>query len=94
MFDGDFLFKTFCLPLVIPATPPQSKLNASKPRTFIARLFVLLNTAATIGNNSFLMVEKSRTASMVEIVPSDLSTMAWVGDSRLRTMIGSTPVRF
>ena len=62
--------------------PPQRTLKASNPRTLIARLLVLLKTAATTGNNSFLIVGKSKTARIAERHPRDLSTMEWVGDSR------------
>lgn len=73
--DLEFPFTSSRAPLAMLETPPQSKLNASKQRTLIVRLFVLLNTAATVGKSSFLIVEKSRTMSIVESVPRDLSTI-------------------
>ena len=77
-------------PLVVPSrpspislsvefcNPPQSKTNASSPRTFMARLLVLANTDATTGKTSCLIVEKSRTSSIVERQFRDLSTIEWV----------------
>ena len=61
--------------------PPQSTTKASSPRTLIAKLLVLVNTAATTGNSSFLIVEKSRTDSMIGRHESDLSTIAGVAES-------------
>ena len=56
--------------------PPQRITKASSPRTLMPRLLVLLNTVATIGKTSFLIVEKSIVASTVERHPKDLSTIA------------------
>lgn len=69
--------------------PPQRTTKAPKPRTLMPRLLVLLKTAATVGNSSFLMVEKSRIERMIGTQPSDLSTIACVGDSKPRCNIGS-----
>ena len=55
--------------------PPQSIAKASNPRILMPKLLVLLNTAATTGKSSFLMVEKSSVARMVGRHPSDLSTI-------------------
>ena len=68
--------------------PPHSMTNASNPRILMPRLLVLLNTAATTGNSSFLMVEKSSVARMVGRQPRDLSTIECVGDSRPSCRIG------
>ncbi len=62
--------------------------KASSPRILMPRLLVLLNTAATTGNSSFLIVEKSRVVRIVERHPSDLSTIEWVGDSRPSCTMG------
>lgn len=78
--------------LSLPGLPPQSTTKASKPRTLIARLLVFVKTAATRGNNSFLMVEKSNTASIVGIQDSDLSTMTCVGESSPIWIMGKTSV--
>lgn len=68
--------------------PPQSITNASKPRTLIPKLLVLLNTEAMIGNNSFFMVEKSITGSITGKHLNEASTMLCVGDSIARCMMG------
>ena len=70
--------------------PPQSTTNASRPRTLMPRLLVLLNTAATMGKTSFLIVEKSKTAITIGRQPRALSTIAWVGDSSPSCRIGTT----
>lgn len=44
-----------------PFVPPQRMTKARRPRTLMARLFVLLKTVAITGKSSFLMVLKSRT---------------------------------
>lgn len=72
--------------------PPQNITNASRPRILILKLLVLLNTEATTGKSSFLMVEKSRTARTVGRHPRDLSIIEWVGDSRPSWRIGSMSV--
>lgn len=67
---------------------PQRIANASNPRTLMPRLLVLVKTDAITGNNSFLIVEKSRTGRMVGRLLSDASTMLCVGDSIARWIIG------
>lgn len=69
--------------------PPQNITNASRPLILIPKLLVLLNTAATTGKSSFLVVEKSRTAKTVGRHPKDLSMIEWVGDSRPSWRIGN-----
>lgn len=68
--------------------PPQRITKASRARTLIPRLLVLLKTAATMGNRSFLTVEKSKTESTVGRHVRALSTSECVGDSRPSWMIG------
>ena len=68
--------------------PPQRMTKASNPRILIPRLLVLLNTAATTGNSSLLIVVKSRVARIVGRHPSDLSMIECVGDSRPSCRIG------
>ena len=72
--------------------PPQRITKASRPRTLMARLLVLLKMVATRGKSSFLMVEKSRTGRMMGSMLRDLSTREWVGDSRARRMMGRISV--
>lgn len=55
--------------------PPQRITNASNPRTLIPRLLVLLKTEAMTGNNSFLIVEKSRTGSRIGRLRNEASTI-------------------
>ena len=69
--------------------PPHKITNASKPRTLIPRLLVLVNTEAMTGNSSFLIVEKSKTGRMTGKLRRAASTIVWVGDSIARCMIGS-----
>lgn len=64
--------------------PPQRIRNASKPRTLIPRLLVLLKTVETTGKSSFLIVLKSRIGRMVGKVLSAASTSGCVGDSMAR----------
>lgn len=54
--------------------PPHRITKASKPRTLIPKLAVLLKTAATTGKTSCLMVEKSKMSRIVGRQPRDLST--------------------
>ena len=68
--------------------PPHKITNASKPRTLIPRLLVLVNTEAMTGNSSFLIVEKSKTGRMTGKLRRAASTIVWVGDSIARCMIG------
>ena len=56
------------------------------------RLLVLLNTVATTGNNSFLIVEKSRTLTMIGSDLKDASTKEGAGDSIAITTIGSISI--
>ena len=53
---------------------PHRRPKASRPRILMARLFVLVNTAAITGKTSFLIVEKSSVERMVGRQPRDLST--------------------
>jgi hypothetical protein len=85
------LFMTPSRPSLLDAgsvEAPQRIANASKPRTLIPRLLVLVKTEAITGNSSFLMVEKSRTGRMIGRLLSDASTILWVGDSIARCIIG------
>lgn len=68
--------------------PPQRMTNAWRPRTLIAKLVVLLKTVAITGNNSFLMVLKSRTGKTTGNVLRAASTMEWVGHSIAANSIG------
>ena len=68
--------------------PPHRMTKACRPRTLMAKLLVLLNTAATTGNNSFFMVLKSRTGSTEGSVRIDASTMECVGHSMAAIMTG------
>ena len=61
--------------LAVGSLPPQRITNASNPRTLIPRLLVLLKTEAIIGNNSFLMVEKSMTGRITGKLLKEASTM-------------------
>ena len=74
------------------AGPPQRTTKASRPRTLMARLLVLLKTVAIRGKRSFFIVEKSRTGRMIGRVLRDLSTSEWVGDSSPRRMMGSMSI--
>ena len=69
--------------------PPQSTTNACRPRTLIAKLFVLLNTLATTGKSSFLMVLKSRIGRMAGILLNAASTIECVGHSIAAMIIGN-----
>lgn len=99
----EFFFLIFA-PLAAPSSPspsssllarepPQNMTNASNPRILMPKLLVLLNTAATTGKSSFLIVEKSNIASTVGRQLRDLSTIEWVGDSRPRCRIGRISAR-
>lgn len=61
--------------------PPHRTTNAWQPRTLMAKLLVLLNTAAMTGNSSFLMVLKSRTGRIDGRPLKAASTTAGVGAS-------------
>lgn len=56
--------------------PPHNVTKASMHRTLMPKLLVLLKTAATAGKKSFLIVEKSRMLSVVDMLPNALSTIA------------------
>lgn len=71
---------------------PQRIANASNPRTLMLRLLVLVKTDAITGNNSFLIVEKSRTGRMVGRLLSDASTILCVDDSMARWIMGKMSV--
>lgn len=68
--------------------PPHRMTKACKPRTLIARLFVLLNTVATTGNSSFLMVLKSRTGRTDGNVLKAASMIEGVGHSMAAIITG------
>lgn len=68
--------------------PPQRMTKACKPRTLIARLFVLLKTMATTGKSSFLMVLKSRTGRIDGSILSAASTIEGVGHSIAANITG------
>ena len=72
--------------------PPQRTTNASRPRTLIPRLLVLLKTEAMTGNRSFLMVEKSRTGRITGKHRREASTILCVGDSMARRIMGRMSV--
>lgn len=55
--------------------PPHRITKASKPRTLIPRLLVLLKTEAIIGNSSFLIVVKSITGRITGKLLNEASTM-------------------
>ncbi len=69
--DELFFFPSFIIPsspsllALASGEPPHNMTKASRPRTLIPRLLVLLKTLAMTGNKSFLMVLKSRTGNMV-----------------------------
>lgn len=73
--------------------PPQRITKASRPRTLIPRLLVLVKTEEMTGNNSFLMVEKSSTGKKIGRLRSAESTRVWVGDSIARWMMGRISIR-
>lgn len=68
--------------------PPQRMTNASRPRTLMPRLLVLLKTDAMTGKSSFLIVEKSSTGRTTGKLRREASTILWVGDSMPRRTIG------
>jgi hypothetical protein len=68
--------------------PPHRMTNASKPRTLIPKLLVLVKTDAITGKSSFFMVEKSRIGRTTGKVRSAASTRACVGDSMDIATIG------
>ena len=68
--------------------PPHRMTKACSPRILIAKLFVLLKTAATTGNSSFLMVLKSRTGRTDGNVRKEASTIEGVGHSMAAIMTG------
>lgn len=70
--------------------PPQRMTKARHPRTLMAKLLVLLKTAATIGNSSFLIVLKSKTGNMTGRPRKAASTSEGVGDSMATKTIGRT----
>lgn len=72
--------------------PPQRITNASRPRTLIPRLLVLLKTEAMTGNRSFLMVEKSSTGRITGKLRREASTILWVGDSMASRIMGRISV--
>lgn len=92
LFAFEFITPSRPSLLAVGSLPPQRITNASKPRTLIPRLLVLLNTEAMIGNNSFLMVEKSITGRITGRHRSEASTMLCVGDSIARCIMGRISV--
>lgn len=70
--------------------PPHKITNASRPRTLMARLLVLLKTAAMGGKTSSFTVEKSRIGSITGRHRIEASTSEWVLDSNPRRTKGST----
>ena len=86
-----FLFSSPLSPSSSPLSlvPPQSITNARRPRTLIARLFVLLKTAAITGKSSFLIVLKSSTGSTTGKLRRAASTIECVGHSIAANMTGS-----
>lgn len=90
-----FLFSSPLSPSSSPLSffPPQSITNARRPRTLIARLFVLLKTVAITGNNSFLIVLKSRTGRTTGKLRRAASTIECVGHSIAAIMTGSISKR-
>ncbi len=73
--------------------PPHRMVKACKPRTLIARLFVLLNTAAITGNSSFLMVLKSKTGRMDGSPRIATSTSEGAADSTAVKNIGRISIQ-
>lgn len=92
----------FLLAFIIPSSPsllalesgepPQRITNASRPRTFMPRLLVLLKTEAITGKTSFLIVEKSSTGRITGKLRREASTMLCVGDSMARKIMGRISV--
>lgn len=78
---------------LVSELPPQRITKACSPRTLMARLVVLLNTWATVGNRSFLIVLKSRTGSTTGKLRRPASTTEWVGAAIAAATTGnmSTP---
>lgn len=72
--------------------PPQRITKASRPRTLMPRLLVLLKTEAMTGNRSFLMVEKSSTGRITGKLRREASTILCVGDSMARRIMGRMSV--
>lgn len=73
----------------VAGEPPQRTTNACKPRTLMARLVVLLNTWAIIGNSSFLMVLKSKTGNTTGKLRRPASTTEWVGAAMAAATTGN-----
>lgn len=73
--------------------PPQRMTKARQPRTFIAKLLVLLKTAAITGKSSFLIVLKSRTGRITGRPRKAASTKAGAEDSIAVRRIGRTSTR-
>lgn len=73
--------------------PPHRTTNDCKPRTLIAKLFVLLKTVATTGNNSFLIVLKSSAGKTLGKVLKAASTMECVGHSIAAMITGKISFR-
>lgn len=89
--DDVFLFSRPLSPSSSPLSfvPPQSITKARSPRTLMARLFVLLKTAAMTGNSSFFIVLKSSTGSTTGRLRRAASTIECVGHSIAAIMTGS-----
>ena len=73
-------FEAFVPVELMAGLRPQRIPRASRPRTLIDKLLVLVKTLDTIGNRSFLIVEKSSMPRIDERQVRDLSTTEWVGD--------------
>lgn len=74
------------------ADPPHRTEKASKLRTLMARLLVLLNVLAMGGNTSFLTVLKSRVGRKTGRHFIEASTREWVGESKPRRIKGKISV--
>jgi hypothetical protein len=70
--------------------PPHRIPKASRHLTLMARLLVLLNTTATIGNKSFLTVKKSEAEIMVGTVFKALSITPCIDEAKPLCTIGMT----
>lgn len=95
--EDDLLFFSSMSPLrpssaAASSEPPQRITKACNPRTLIARLFVLLNTAATIGNSSLLIVVKSRAGRTTGKLRNPASTIECVGHSIAANTTGKISV--